>query len=127
MSLTRYLITTADERSWKFDQPVLFLGKWCHHFNRRHLWSNLNFIIAEPYGLGSKEKYKNTMMRLSLEKRILSVLSSFLNSFHGTHHSIRYWNILLGHWLRRYLDLIINRYYTLESCLGSHEIHGTTI
>ena len=24
----RYLITTADERTWVQDQPVLFLGEW---------------------------------------------------------------------------------------------------
>lgn len=34
----RYLITTADERTWKFDRPVLFLGEWCRLYDRRHVW-----------------------------------------------------------------------------------------
>jgi hypothetical protein len=26
--VARYLITNADERTWKFDRPVIFLGEW---------------------------------------------------------------------------------------------------
>jgi putative transferase (TIGR04331 family) len=50
-----------------------------------------------------------------------------LNAFHNTHHSLRYWNIVLGHWLKRYVAVIFNRYFTLEQVLGDHELSGTTV
>ena len=52
----RYLITTEDEVTWKFDQPVIFLGEWCRPYNRKHLWQNMDAIVAKPYGLGEDQK-----------------------------------------------------------------------
>ena len=69
-NLKYYLITTADERTWKFDRPVLFLGEWCCLYNRKHIWQNMDAIIAEPYGLGQKQKdldYLETLYRTKLK------------------------------------------------------------
>ena len=38
----KYLITTAIEETWKFDQPVIFLGEWCRVYDRRHIWQNMD-------------------------------------------------------------------------------------
>ena len=51
MSDGKYLITTEDESTWKFDRSVIFLGEWCRLFSRKHIWENLDAIVAEPYGL----------------------------------------------------------------------------
>jgi hypothetical protein len=37
----RYLITSSDERTWKFDRPVIFLGQWCLKHDRKHVWQNM--------------------------------------------------------------------------------------
>ena len=50
-SQKRYLITTADENTWKFDRPVIFLGEWCRLYNRKHIWGGMDALVAEPYGL----------------------------------------------------------------------------
>ena len=47
--MKRYLITTADEATWKIDRPVLFLGVWCQKFNREKIWSKLDSSLAEPF------------------------------------------------------------------------------
>jgi hypothetical protein len=39
-NISRYLITTADERTWRFDQPVIFSGEWCRLYERQHIWQN---------------------------------------------------------------------------------------
>ena len=52
----RYLITTADERTWDGKNVVLFLGKWCLRSDRKILWSGLDAIIAEPYGIEIEKK-----------------------------------------------------------------------
>jgi hypothetical protein len=49
--VARHLITTADERTWKFDRPVLFLGEWCRLYDRKQVWGGMDGIVAEPYGL----------------------------------------------------------------------------
>ena len=121
----RFLITTADERTWKFDRPVLFLGEWCRLYDRKHIWGNMDAIVAEPLGLDPEQKVKDIDYVQRLSAELLIELSDALNGFHKTNYSTRYWNILLGHWLQRYVAVSFNRYYALKQALEKNEITGT--
>lgn len=124
--VSRFLITTADERTWKFDRPVIFLGEWCRHYDRKHIWRDMDAIVAAPYGLGQAQKDMDHAEARALEEKLFPILCDALNQHHGTQHSPRFWRIVLGHWLRRYVDVIFNRVKTLEQCLQSHQLSGTT-
>lgn len=123
----RFLITTADERSWVFDQPVLFLGEWCCRYNRKHIWSRMDAIVAEPYGVAANQKIDDLEYVNALVIQLLVELTTFLNNFHGVSHSERYWNILIGHWLRRYITVVFNRYQTLKQALENYELSGSIV
>jgi len=125
--IKRYLITTADERSWVFDRPVLFLGDWCRLNHREHIWSGMNAIVAKPYGLGSGQKARDSESVQKITREILPVLAKALNQFHQTGHSERYWNIIIGHWLQRYVAVAFNRYHALEQALQMHDISATAV
>ncbi len=120
--ISRHLITTPDERTWKFDQPVIFLGKWCQLYNRRHIWEKMDFVTAEPYGFDPIQRGVDEKMCRNTENELISILTSILNKFHGVSHSQRYWRILCGHWLRGYVDLIFNRYTTLQLSMEEYNI-----
>ena len=122
----RYLITTADERTWKFDRPVIFLGEWCKLYDRRHIWQNMDVIVAAPYVLGKNQSETDLNETRALEDKLFPMLCNALNKHHGTHHGARFWRIVLGHWLRRHIDIMLNRIKTLEQCLQAHQISGTT-
>lgn len=124
---SRYLITTADERTWKFDRPVVFLGEWCRHYDRRHIWSRMDAVVAEPYGLGQEQKDEDYARTRVVKDELLLVVRDLLNEFHAVEHSLRYWQIVLGHWLSRYVDVVLNRYHTLEQCLESHSPSETIV
>ncbi len=51
MQIKRHLVTTLDERTWKFDRPVLFLGEWCRIYDRKNIWRNMNADVLKPYGV----------------------------------------------------------------------------
>jgi len=123
----RYLITTADERTWKFDRPVIFLGEWCRLYKRKHIWGPMDAIVAKPYGLGVANKDRDYADAKLLEKKFFLLLVDLLNQHHHVNYSIRFWQVLLGHWFRRYVDVIINRLRTLESCIHEYEISGTSV
>lgn len=125
--ITRYLITTADEQTWKFDRPVIFLGEWCCLYDRKHIWQNMDAIIAAPYGLGQSRKDADHAEARALEEALFPVLCEALNNYHGTKHVTRFWKIVLGHWFHRYVDVILNRVRTLELCLQTHQLSGTTV
>ncbi|MFA5824718.1 MAG: LIC12162 family protein [Gallionellaceae bacterium] len=125
--VSRFLITTADEQTWKFDLPVIFLGEWCCFYDRKHIWQSMDAIIAAPYGLGKKSKDVDHAEARALEEALFPILCEALNQYHGTLHDRRFWRIVLGHWFHRYVDVILNRVRTLELCLRTHQLNGTTV
>jgi len=126
MSISFHLITTADERTWKFDRPVIFLGEWCRLYERKHIWKGMNAIVAPPYGLGQTRKDADYAEARAVEERLFPSLCNVLNDHHGAQHGARFWRIVLGHWFRRYVDVMVNRSKTLQLCLQAYSISGTT-
>lgn len=122
--LPRYLITTSDEKSWKFDRPVIFMGEWCRLHSRSHAWKVLNGIVAKPYGVTPEEKYRNHLYARNIENQLLDELVIVLNRHHGIEWRKRSWQILLGMWLRQYVNMLFNRFNTLENIIHNYSISG---
>ena len=125
--MKRYLITTADERSWKFDRPVLFLGEWCRLYNRKHIWAGMDAEVASPYGIAKEQKDRDLQHVQSFATELLPEVTATLNRFHGTEHSQRYWHIVIGQWLQRFVAVAFNRYWTIKKAIADYEISGTTV
>ena len=58
---------------------------------------------------------------------ILKKLSNQLNIIHSTNNSIRYWEIIIGHWLRSFLWTIFNRLQTMELIKNENKINKVLI
>ena len=123
----RFLITTADEKTWKFDRPVLFLGQWCCRYDRRQQWTAMDAVIAEPYGLGDGQKDKDHAYVTKVYEELLAELGDVLNEYHKTNHGLRYWRIVLGHWLNMYTTVIFNRWFTVWQAIDNYDISGSTV
>lgn len=125
MSDPRFLITTAYEKTWKYDQPILFLGAWCRRYDRQDVWRNMDAIVAEPFGGSQAQHDVDAQGASALEMRLLDRLVPLLNDFHDRVQSQRYWRIILGQWLHRFTIVGYNRFHTLRQCLERYEISGT--
>lgn len=125
--IDRHLITTAHEGSWKFDCPVLFLTSRCCLYGRSHVWKSMNYEIASPFGLSLTKKMSDLAYLYGLAKQLFDELTIAFNTFHNTNHSRRYWEIMIGHWLHRYVAVIFNRYFTVEQALRKYKISSSTI
>ena len=126
--IERYLITTADEATWPLDLdcPVLFLGVWCKDHRRKNIWSKYDWIVAEPF-LHVEKSINYEEYLITLFNQLLPELSNALNAFHKEMHSNRYWKIIIGHWLRLYLKVIIHRYKALNSTIQNYQISGVSV
>lgn len=49
----------------------------------------------------------------TIYEQLLRNLTEYLNTFHKTSHSERYWRILVGPWLLRYIHILYDHYYHL--------------
>jgi|GEM_PF-3242992 len=126
MTKKRTLITTALEETWMFDRPVVFLGEWCRRYDRRYVWEKMDAVVATPYGLGKRKKDEDHQAAREIEEKIFPLLCSILNEHHGIDHGERYWRILLGHWVRRFVNVVFNRYQTLVAALNAGNISSIT-
>ena len=127
MQLKTHLVTTADERTWSFDKKNIFLGEWCRLYDRSHVWEGIEAELAAPFGVEVEKKKANIRYVSALSDQILDDLTIALNTFHETNHERRYWNILLGHWLQRYVKVVFNRYFTLEQVFNDYKLTSTTV
>ena len=112
----RYLITTEDESTWKFKQPVIFLGEWCRLYDRQHIWQNMDAKVARPYGLDINNRDIDDLKIKTLEKKLFSEFYQILNQNFHTNYSKRFWQIILGPWFKEILQLLLNRINTLKHC-----------
>lgn len=125
--MPKLLITTADERTWAHDGPVVFLGKWCMRPKREHAWRGLDFTLAEPFYPDLKRRLELSNEAQSIRDQLMDALPARLNQYHGVDYSKRYWQILVGPFLARYVRVIINRYLTLEQCLNRNPCDRTIV
>lgn len=124
---SRHLVVSADERTWPEGVPLLFLGQWCQRWDRREVWRARDFVVAEPYGMLFQQKDADLVTVKIVEEFLMPHLVELLNSHHQEDHGQRYWQMLIGHWLRRYTRIVLNRLRTLEQCLDRYEISGITL
>jgi putative transferase (TIGR04331 family) len=123
LNMGRLLVMTALEETWGDDVPVLFLGEWCRLYNRKHIWSKVDALVAQPFGVEPEHAdYIN-----GLTSQILTELTEVLNKYHRVQYSERYWKILLGHWLQMYVEMAFNRYYALDQALKNYKVLGAVI
>jgi putative transferase (TIGR04331 family) len=122
-----HLITTADIRTWAFNVPVIFLGEWCKKPYLEKIWHNMNYIVADPYGLDSDLKKKDQKICKTYKDDISSILYKTLNDYHGVNYSNRSWEILLGHWVNFYVDTTYNRIKVLLSCIEQYDVKSITV
>ena len=118
-----FLITTADQRFWKADEPVLFLGEWCKLFKEKAIWEKLSYEVL-PYHLDVREKlYQDYLYLDKLYERVLLNLTECLNKIHKTNHNLRYWMIIIGPWLASFITVLYDRY---QSILRAQELGKVT-
>ena len=121
-----HLITTADERVYNYKKPVLFLGEWCKPYLKKSVWLINDSITVEPFGVGLETKQANISYIQETHNAFLSILSTRLNKLNNTFYSERYYNIILGHWLYRFLSVVFNRYSNIEYAFDNYNISSTS-
>lgn len=122
-----FLITTADERYWKLDGPVLLLGEWCRTFSNRHVWERIRHDVL-PYHWDDREKLHRDYIYLDgVYERTLARVATGLNGALNVDHTLRYWRIILGPWLSMFTSVLFDRYESLLAAARSGKVTETWI
>jgi putative transferase (TIGR04331 family) len=55
-------------------------------------------------------------------ERVLPGLANKLNNIHDVNHQVRYWRILVGPWIAYFLQMLYDRWMSVESALREYQI-----
>ena len=122
-----FLITTADQRFWKTNGKILFLGEWCKSYDQKHVWGNLDYTVADYHWNDRTKLYKDYVYLREVYERYLKSLTEQMNMLHCETHSLRYWRIILGPWLHYFIAILYDRYASLKSAFRTHNVSKTLI
>src|SRR5436190_6513398 len=122
-----FLVTTADQRYWKTDEKILFLGEWCKIYDQRHVWSKLDHEVL-PYHWDNRHKlYQDYLYLQAVYERYLKELVERLNEVHQVDRSVRYWRIIIGPWLFHFIPLLYDRFFSLLRAAVSRLVTHTWV
>ena len=108
------LILSGIKEAWTEAQSHVFVGAWCA------LDADLNSVDFEvsSYHWSDREKFaKDYKYIWNLYHRILSSVVTSLNSYHGTKHSERYWELVIGPWLITIIPALFDRWESIDLTL----------
>ena len=121
----RVLVTTALEETWPKNKPILFLGEWCRRYSRKAHWENLDAEVL-PYHWDDRRKLgEDYLYLMDLYERLLETLSEQLNQIHHTQHSLRYWRILIGPWLGYFIQILFDRWSSIQQAVVYSKLSET--
>jgi putative transferase (TIGR04331 family) len=123
----RFLVTTALEETWPDEGRVLFLGEWCRLYSRQDRWSAMDAEVL-PYHWDDRAKlYSDYQYLQGFHEKLLADLAGQLNRIHGVDHGLRYWRILIGPWLGYFIQMVFDRWCSIQQAVSRYELSGTLV
>lgn len=117
------LVTTALQETWPaIHKKTIFLGKWCLIYGEKEKWSNYNFILPEYHWNNRKLLYKDYEKLNKIYEVFLGILSKRLNNMNSTNYDKEFWRIIIGHWLGYFIQIIYDRWTTINEVFNNYEI-----
>ena len=110
----KYLSLSPIDREEIGEKNIIFLGLWCLDKAELIEYKDSNLKIINYISESEDEKKDAYEVVNKAYKKILVTLSSNLNSIHKTSRSLIFWEILVGYWLRQYLEVLYDRYRQLS-------------
>ena len=109
-----FLATTALKSHWDQAKHLLFLGPWCLRYREQATYQGLSYQVLQDQWQDETLRQSAQIYIEDLHERFLSALTIQLNELLKVNHTLRFWAVLLGPWLRVYLTVLYDRFSSLE-------------
>jgi putative transferase (TIGR04331 family) len=110
------LVTTGLLETLPEDQSehVLFLGEWCKLYKHKNIYESYTHTTL-PYHWDDRQKlYEDTIYIDTIYERYLTQFQQQLNKIHNVNFSVGYWRIIIGPWLRYFIEILYDRYLSIQ-------------
>lgn len=124
---SRFLVLSADKREWCYDKPLTFLGHWCFHYGDKINLDHLDYNVVKPLNFDVKQAQKDQELVKENFSRLFPILVECLNTTHSVEYSNREWEIMIGSWFYRHIEVVLNRFNILNRCFKFNCISGVKL
>jgi putative transferase (TIGR04331 family) len=114
--LTSFFIATAESKYWPLDGTLLFANGWLMP-NSDDPGEIRNMSIAPS----PEEKLELFELTNEIYELTLDEITSVLNTYHLTSKSRKYWEIIVGVWLRMLIESVATRTLIVQSVLKNDQ------
>lgn len=122
-----FLVTTADQRFWKLNKKILFLGEWCKLYRYRQSIAELSYETVSYHWANRDKLYNDFHYLQAIYESYLLDLAKQLNKIHGVNFSLKFWRIVIGPWLSYFIDIFFDRYCSIINATKHHVITDSYI
>jgi putative transferase (TIGR04331 family) len=122
-----FLITTANQQFWPNRGPVLFLGEWCKLYSQKHVYERLESQTLAYHWDDRARLYSDYQYLGGVYEKYLDALVSKLNDVHRVSHSHHFWRIVIGPWLRYFIEIFYDRYLSIRAAADRGCVSDTLI
>jgi putative transferase (TIGR04331 family) len=117
-----HLVTNSNFNTWDINKLNLLLGEWCFLYTKQNIINNYNYEILIPKNNLPVLKENNFLEVNKIENDLFNELYVKLNEVHNINFNARSWRIIIGHWLKRYVNALYNRIKTIENTIEEYDI-----
>lgn len=102
-------------------ENLVFLGEWCIPYEVSKKFKGKNFRIV-PFHWDDRDKLLRDYEYLQhLHSQLLINLAEYLNKYHCTAYSLRFWQTILDPWLLAYLSTAFDRWENLNNLFKEND------
>ena len=111
----RIIKTAVDFQNQETLLDRRFLGTWCLDYDQ-NTHSSIKKEEITPYHWDNRIKFKNDFPFLKdiYERKLIDCAHS-LNRIHNLDRDIKYWRVIVGPWLRFFIDALFDRYECIRN------------
>src|SRR3990167_3409599 len=115
-----FLALTGLEEFWDKSQPMVLLGQWCKSYDKLDFDNEKERMIFDHPDLVDRNTQQAYHYTFHLYEKLLPKLANWLNQIHGSHHSLKYWRIVIGSFLLFYIQVTYHRWNALKIAISSY-------
>ena len=111
--MASFFIATAESKHWPLEGTLLFANGWLLPNSEAPL-DKTNVQISLTF----EEKRELFELTNTIYESSLDEITSTLNTYHSTSKSKKYWEIIVGIWLRMFIESVATRTLIVQSILN---------
>ena len=123
----KLLVVSPNRELWDESRSMLLLGEWCNLYKDYENNKDLKIKIHPHHWVDKKKQEIDYKLLDDIYEQKLLDLSHSLSEIHNLKFDIRYWRIIIGPWLKFFIDAIYDRYESIRSAIDNNEIDYTNI